>query len=320
MINVIKLSALALLFTSGIVNAQTNRDKKIDDGKEQSITIRKSGDSKEKLTIVIDGDKVTVNGKPVENYKGDGIEILKNDDGDMLRLREPFALAPMPPGGPKMLRRNFMFRSNKALLGIMTDDADDGAKVSAVTKGSAAEKAGLKEGDVITKIDSDEVEDAEDVIDAIGKHEPNDKVTITYKRGGKESTATASLDKNKSDDFVFNNDNTFNFDAPEIAHGKGFAYSFSRKPRLGVQVQDTEDGNGAKVLDADDDTPAGKAGLKEGDIITQANGKAVKSVDDLRDAIKDLKDGDTVKLQFLRDGKSQTADVKLPKNLKTSDL
>ena len=45
--------------------------------KEERIIITKKGDSTEKMTVVVDGDKVTVNGKPVENFKDGDIEIIK---------------------------------------------------------------------------------------------------------------------------------------------------------------------------------------------------------------------------------------------------
>ena len=92
------------------------------------------------------------------------------------------------------------------------------------------------------------------------------------------------------------------------------------KPRLGIQVQDTEDGKGVKVLEVEDDEAADKAGLKEDDIITQVNGKNITSVDDVKETMKTAKKGDTLKVTFLRDNKTQTVNVKLPKDLKTTDL
>jgi serine protease Do len=70
----------------------------------------------------------------------------------------------------------------------------------------------------------------------------------------------------------------------------------------------------------DEDSPAAKAGLKENDIITQVNGKAIASVDDLRESIKDVKKGDTVKITYKRNNQTQTIDVKFPRELKTIDL
>ena len=94
---------------------------------------------------------------------------------------------------------------------------------------------------------------------------------------------------------------------------------------LGIEAQDMEDGNGVKITDVDEDEdddpcPAAKAGLKEDDIITQVNGKAIKSVDDLRESLKDVKKGDTVKITYKRNNQTQTVDVKFPKELKTIDL
>ena len=102
-----------------------------------------------------------------------------------------------------------------------------------------------------------------------------------------------------------------------------FAFSWNGdKPRLGIEAQDTEDGNGVKITDVDDDedAPAAKAGLKKDDIITQVNGKAISSVDDLKESIKDVKKGDSVKITYKRNNQTQTADVKFPKELKTIDL
>jgi serine protease Do len=66
-----------------------------------------------------------------------------------------------------------------------------------------------------------------------------------------------------------------------------FGNSFNRKPRLGIEIQDVEEGKGVKILDVDDDTPAAKAGLKKDDIISELNGKSINSVDELQSALKE---------------------------------
>src|SRR5690242_13267158 len=98
MIKILKLSAIAFILSAVSVGAfaQEKPEPKEKPEKKESndIIIHKKGDSNEKLTIVIDGDKVTVNGKPVEDYKSDDVDIIR--DGDEM----PFALAtPMPPRG-----------------------------------------------------------------------------------------------------------------------------------------------------------------------------------------------------------------------------
>jgi serine protease Do len=89
---------------------------------------------------------------------------------------------------------------------------------------------------------------------------------------------------------------------------------------MGVQVQDTEDGKGVKVLDVEDETPADKAGLKEDDIITKVNDKDITAVDDLKSIVKDGKEGDVFKVTYLRGTETKTVDVKYPKELKTTNL
>jgi serine protease Do len=312
--SIIKLSVIALIFVCGSAAAQT-ADTKPKKQKEESITIRKNGNSKEKLTIVVDGDKITVNGKPVEDFKSENIEIRRGSEWGRPYIRPMPPMAAMAPrGGVKMFREDFLRNRNKAVLGVGIEKTDEGVKITGVTKESGAEKAGLKEGDIITKIGDKKVEESKDVFDAIGKHNADDKVAITYKREGKENTTTATLGKNEMKFFGADGDNhfDFNFDGFDM---------FVHKPRLGLQVQDTEDGKGVKITEVEDeDAPAGKAGLKEGDVITSINGKAVTSVDEIKDVLKDLKEGDTVNLQYTRDNKQQSADVKIPKRLKTSNL
>lgn len=300
---------LAAACTSTIAIAQDDAKKE-----RQEIIIRKSGDEKEKMTIVVDGDKVTINGRPVEDIKDAEITIRQRGDS----RRSPgahFRMAPME--GQAFSEAFGPARGNRAMLGVVTESADGGAKVTDVTEESAAEKAGLKEGDVITKVESQNITSANDLIAAIGKHKPNDKVDITYKRAGKEAKTSATLGQNKPRNFTFNFDE---FDFPR--EGAPFAQGFgmNRRPRIGLEIQDVEEGSGVVVKDVDDESPAEKAGLKEGDVITQVNGKTIAGVDEMREQIKETKEGDVVKMTYRRGKSNQTADVKIPKRLKSANL
>jgi serine protease Do len=212
---------------------------------------------------------------------------------------------------------------NKAMLGVITSKVDEGVKITDVTKESGAEKAGLKKDDIITRIGSDKISSPKDLTEAIGKYKPNDKIDVAYKRNGKEDKTSATLGENKSRAFSFNmNSDDFNIDMSDMpgAGTRGNFNFYNRKPKIGLQIQDLEEGKGVKVKDVDDETPAAKAGLKEGDVITSVDGKEVIGVDDLRARMKELKDGDSLKFTYSRDGKTQTTDVKIPKKLKTADL
>ncbi|HEX5150846.1 MAG TPA: PDZ domain-containing protein [Parafilimonas sp.] len=323
MLRSLKAIMLFLAVSIGFVktNAQSAKIKKSGD---EHIIIHKKDSTKEKITVVIDGDKITINGKPVDEFKSDDVDIIKQDwdyayGGDMA------VVAPMPPTAPQVeaFRSDMSrkIRSNTAFLGVMTEKTEKGAKITEVTDGSAAEKAGLKEGDVITKIGDDVVAGPDDLYKVVGKHKPDEKVLITYSRDGKQLTANATLGKSEQV-------RVYSWNSPG---GEGFRrtyppsnfyFSWNDKPRLGISAQDTEDGKGVKILevDDDDDSPAAKAGLKEDDIITQVNGKAIASTDDLKESLKDIKKGDTVKITYKRNNQTQTIDVKFPKELKTIDL
>lgn len=321
----IKLSAIALatLLTASVLQAQTAI--KPSDSNSENLIITKKDSTKERITIVIDGNNITVNGKPVDDFENDDVDIVqqKVKDGNAFMYGTMPPIAPVPPR-VRIFKDDMArsIKSNKAFLGVMTEKNEQGAKITDVTEGSAAEKAGLKENDIITKIGDDKITSPDDVYKAIGKRKPEENVAITYVRDGKQTSANITL--GKSDQM-----RVFSWNAP----GKDFNYDFENnfkrnfllgwgdKPRLGISVQDTEEGNGVKVLELDDeDSPAAKAGLKEDDVITQVNGKAITSTEDLRESIKDLKKGDTVKITYKRNNQTQTVDVKLPKDLKTMDL
>lgn len=321
---------------TGTLYAQKPADKQ-----EDNIIIRKKGNADEKMTIVIDGDKITINGKPLDQYKDSSFEIqrFKKDVRFFMHDAPP---APFARGGADKFRGRINVRpveNNRALLGVITEKHEKGAKVAEVTAESAAAKAGLQKDDIITAIDDTTVSDNEALSAVIRKYKPEDKVKITYLRDGKKGTATAILGKNNPSiqHFNWDNDNnSFHFEMPDMAEfpnmpemrsfnrrglgGRDLLIERSWKPRLGLQVQDTEEGKGVKVLSTGENTPADKAGLKKEDIVTAVNGKKIQSVDELREQLKEVKEGDTVTLDFLRGNESKSVQVKFPKKLKTTNL
>ncbi|MFF3192903.1 S1C family serine protease [Streptomyces misionensis] len=84
---------------------------------------------------------------------------------------------------------------------VSLEDSSDGAKITdqgaggaaPVEAGGPADKAGLKPGDVITKLDDSVIDSGPTLIGEIWTHQPGDKVTVTYKRGGEEHTAELTL-------------------------------------------------------------------------------------------------------------------------------
>lgn len=75
--------------------------------------------------------------------------------------------------------------------------AGDGIYVTEVTGNSGAEDAGIKTGDIVTKIDGTNIGSFADLSFAIGSRRPGDKVTVTYTRNGKPNTVTVTLKDQK---------------------------------------------------------------------------------------------------------------------------
>jgi serine protease Do len=322
------LPLLALMVGVTVFSNAQSKDK-VKKETESDLIIRKKGDSKEKMTIVIDGNDITVNGKPLGELKDSDVEILhRKGMGAMLpRIQKQMA----PLGSLKMF--GDVAEGNSAYLGVTSNGSEQGAKIVSVQKESPAEKAGFKKDDIITKVNETKITGSSDLYDAIGGFKPGEKVAITYLRNDKEATANVSLEKNAGfarsfnfKDGDFNGD--LNFNMPELQELRGLRNMpringmdlFNRKPRLGIEIQDVEEGKGVKILDVDDDTPAAKAGLKKDDVISGLNGNSIDSVDELQSALKEMKEGDSFKVTYKRNGQSQTAEIRFPKKLKTAEL
>jgi len=80
-------------------------------------------------------------------------------------------------------------------------------------------------------------------------------------------------------------------------------------PYLGVVIEDTE--AGARLVEVRSGSPAAEAGLRQGDVVTEVDGEAVQSSDDLRRAVESHRPGDELELTYERDGESATATVTL---------
>jgi putative serine protease PepD len=79
-------------------------------------------------------------------------------------------------------------------LGVSVNNADGGgALIGAVNENSPAAKAGLKQGDVVTKFGDKTISDSDDLVAAVQSGKVGDQVQITFTRNGQEQTATVTL-------------------------------------------------------------------------------------------------------------------------------
>ncbi|HTL07599.1 MAG TPA: PDZ domain-containing protein [Chitinophagaceae bacterium] len=329
---------LACVVTAGF--AQDN--KKEDEEIKEKTRIRKSEDVivitpkvnvDTKLTIEIKGDDIKVNGKPLSEFKNDDVNISRRKHLDVsVENRRLADLGDMRPpvtrfrnGGGSMYgfgngdSFSYSTNSNKAFLGVGTEKDDEGVSITSVSKGSGAEKAGLKEDDIITKINDDKISSPDELTKTIGKYKPEDKITITYKRDKKEMKTTATLGKRKTATTIYAPEAMDAFRNLNFDNGN-YNFSWNGRGRLGLKAQETEDGKGLKIVDIDEGSTAEKAGLKEGDIITSFDGAEVNNVEKLGELARTAMEKGNFKVKLLRDGKQQEVDVKIPKKLKTTSL
>jgi serine protease Do len=315
----------------------------------QEIVIRKKGEKDTKIVVEIKGDDITINGKPLSEYKDDEITINRRNmiirDG-LGKTRMTFT--PEDFGGLNFWNDH---DGSGAFLGVTTNDMDDesktkGAKITNVSKESAAEKAGLKNGDVITKINDKKVEGPESLSEVVTSFKPKDEVTVYYLRDGVAGSAKATLGERKSAmsySFSGPDGNTRAFTIPRVegvpnvdvtprvwTPGVGGAdnfeffndntFSFPRQQKLGLKIQDTDNDNGVKVLEVDKDSPVDKAGLKKDDIVTEIGGKKVTNTDEVREQLHQNMEKSTYNIKATRNGNTMSFDIKIEKKLKTANL
>jgi serine protease Do len=311
------LIALCWPFFSYPVWAQKEKSKDI----KKEIIIIKNGDKEKKLTIETKDGQTFINGKPASEYKEDDVEVIKqNFNSDM-----NFDYAPHVEG--VQIYSNNYNGEKKPFLGVTSEKADDGVKITDIAKGSAADKAGLKTGDVITKVGNKKINNPEDLMDAVSNQKPKDNIAIYYKRNGKTSQANALLgDRTMTRAITIRKNGmgngNFNFtmpNLPEIPQSFAMSWGYGRG-RLGVRIEDTENDNGVKITEVHDETAASKAGLKENDLITEVNGKKVTNVNEVRKELAEVKDKTSYNLKAKRNGSDMNFEIKIPKKINKADL
>jgi serine protease Do len=180
-----------------------------------------------------------------------------------------------------------------------------GALVGEVVPNSPSQKAGIKTGDVITAVNGKKVSDARELRLMIGTMAPGTKVQIEVNREGETKAFNVEL-----------------AEMPAGAAEQGVEASPEESPQTekmtvfgGVAVADITDDirsalnlprevQGAVIAEIDADSPAAKAGLREGDVIQEVNKQPVKNAKDLVAANKRLKPNEKILIRVYSQGRS----------------
>jgi serine protease Do len=181
-----------------------------------------------------------------------------------------------------------------------------GALVGEVVPNSPSQKAGIKTGDVITAVNGKKVSDARELRLMIGTMSPEIKAQIQVNREGQTKMFDVQLAEMPA--------------GVTVEGGPEASPEESAQPEKttvfgGVAVADINDDiraalnlpkdvQGAVIAEVDADSPAGKAGLREGDVIQEVNKQPIKNAKDLVAASKKLKANEKILLRVYSQGRS----------------
>ncbi len=213
-----------------------------------------------------------------------------------------------------------------------------GVGITSIVKDSPAEKAGLKKDDVILRFDGENVTSARKLTRLVSEVAPDQTVRLGISRGGSEQEVAVTIGKRKNSMDALNNlqglkglggrlEGLEGFGTPGARVWKwegldsdndGFVFAFGNNRRIGVSTTQltkqlaeffgVADGKGVLVTSVGDDSPAAKAGIRAGDVITAVDGEKLESAGDLTRALGKKKEGD-VTLTIVRDKQQRSITV-----------
>ena len=259
--------------------------------------------------------------------------VITNDDENVLVSSDD------EPG--LMEQMVFPFGEGGSWLGVQTEEvtadkakqlklsAERGVLLGEIVPDSPAAKAGLKKGDVVTEIYGQRVEGAAQFHRMVREIPGGRTVQLNVWRDGRGQTVNVTLGKSEENHakWMKSAPGTFAFHMPEIPpmpeiEGmEHFGFAVGMHGRLGIDAENLDgqlasyfgaQGEGILVRNVNPGSPAEKAGLKAGDVITSVNGEPVRSVGDLRGKIGGKNEAQKVELIVLRNRAETKISVELP--------
>ena len=197
-----------------------------------------------------------------------------------------------------------------------------GVVLESVMAGSPAEKAGLRPEDVVVEFDGERVRSLRHFTRLVGDTPPERAVKAAALRDGRRTDITITPTTRDSGDFAIDTDRLrdriedFTARIPEFEVG---IRDLTPRARLGVSVQELTSElaeyfgakDGVLVASVERDSPASRAALRAGDVITSINGRSITSSSDLVRELRTVSGDGGITLGIVRDKKSSTVSAKI---------
>jgi serine protease Do len=185
-----------------------------------------------------------------------------------------------------------------------------GALVAEVNPGSPADKAGLQRGDIIIELNNVPIKEMHELPRLVASNAPGKTVNLKVLRQGKEKNFTATLTEMK----------------PEMMSQAGQEEGEGEKSSLGMTVQELspnlarnfqiKETSGVIVVQVEQGSPAGDAGIRPGDIVEEINGVPTPHLKDYHANISQAKPGSALRFLMKRRGKTLYVVVEVPEKEK----
>ena len=209
----------------------------------------------------------------------------------------------------------------KGYLGVVIDDISStlktqlkleyGAVVKEVREESPAEKAGIREDDIITEVNGTAIKKPATLSRLIKKNAPGDKVNVTLYRNGDKKSMKIELGEKEYVKYHKHGDVMKDF------------YKIHPRSQMGVKIMDFNDDlaeyfgvskdEGVLVLEVIEKSAAEKAGIKAGDVILTLNDEVVSESKEIREILSEYDEGEQVSIEVMRKKSKKKIDVVLDK-------
>jgi serine protease Do len=170
----------------------------------------------------------------------------------------------------------------------------EGVLVTQTYEGDPADKAGIKEGDVIVAVDGKRIASSRELSRTVAEAGVGNKMSLTVLRDGREKEIDVKLAKRPDTE-------------PTMARGEARSDDLGLKvreidPEIAERLGLDEDTKGVVVTGVNPDSKAAEADIRQGDVVIEINRKPVTSLDDYRNQLRKIDEGDTVQMLLRRGG------------------